>query len=190
MTIDTKAEATQDTVKPAQATPLQRAGRVGLDFINPFSDLKVLYGSVKPTLGRLKDLRERLRRSRTTGESLTWAQAVERSGQSVEQLARGYRRSRYLSWSMMMLAGGLSLTLFGLLVAAGFDLPGAAMHRAVIALFVLATVCAVSLTKVLKTNYRLWQLSHRRVSIEEKGTFADYKAENKIWLQMVTLRNN
>lgn len=189
MTTESKTNTPQDTAGPSRATPLQRVGRVGLDILNPLSDLKVLYGGVKPTLGRLSDLRERLRRSRTTQESLTWAQAVEKSGQSVEQLARGYRRSRYLSWSVMMLTGGLSLTLLGLLVAVGFDLPEAPMHRAFITLFVLTTVFAVSLTKVLKTNYRLWQLINQRVSLDEGGTFAHYKAENKMWLQLVTLRS-
>lgn len=189
MTTKSKRENLQDAAGPRRATPLQRVGRVGLDILNPLSDLKVLYGGVKPTLSRLSDLRERLRRPKAAQASLTWAQAVESSGQSVEQLARGYRRSRYLNWSVMMLTGGLSLTLLGLLAAVGFDLPETPMHRAVITLFVLTTFCAVSLTKVLKTNYRLWQLTHQRVSLDEGGTFAHYKAENKIWLQLVTIKN-
>lgn len=183
-----KPETIQGTDRPAHTTPLQRAGRIGLDFLNPLSDLKVLAKGVKPTLGRLSDLREGLRHRPTAKPSLTWAQAVEGSGQSAEQLAQGYRRRRHLPWFAMMVSAGLSLSLVVMLVTTESALPEAVLNRALSTVFMLLTICAVCFTKVLKTNFRLWQLINRRVSVDELGTFTHYRAENSMWLQLVTFK--
>lgn len=167
-------------------TSLRRVGQVGLSIINPFSDVMVIYRTgIKPIGDKLRVLREQLSRRQVTRESLSWAEAVQRSGRTAEQLLRTFRRIRTVCWLAMVLTGAFALLLCLMLIAANSGLPLGTLIRAVITDLILASIASFSMAKVLSANVRLWQLSTRRVSVEEGGTFQDYKAENPIWLQLV-----
>lgn len=166
----------------------KRVGQVGLSIINPFSDLAVIYRTgVKPVVLKLQILREQLKRNPTSAEELNWAQAVERSGRSVVQLQNAFRRKRLAWWAAMFVTGSLAVLLL-LMTFANSSLPAVTITRAAITDLVLAAAGLFSFVKVLDANYRLWQLASERVSLEECGTFHDYKVENDMWLQVMMPR--
>mgnify|MGYP000651315382 CR=1 FL=1 len=174
----------EQTYKPS---PLRRAGQVGLAILNPFSDLMVIYRTgIQPAVAKLRILRAQLKRTHVSSEQLSWAQAVERSGRPVEQLQKAFRRKRIAWWSVMLVTGSLSLLLL-LMILANLGLPTVTIIKAVVTDAVLVTAALFSFVKVLEANYRLWQLATHRVSLEELGAFQDYKAENSLWLQVVTV---
>lgn len=179
--------APESVSSPKKPTALSRVGHVGLSIINPFSDVMVIYRTgLKPIGTKLRALREQLVDRSATQESLSWAEAVERSGRSVEQLLRTFRRIRTVWWLVMVLSGAFAALLFLMLIGANISLPLGTLIRAVITDLVLASISSFSLVKVLSANFRLWQLNSGRVSVEERGTFQDYRAENKMWFQLVS----
>lgn len=164
---------------PRQATPMRRAGKIGLDILNPLSDFGVIYRTgLKPTLTRLRELREAAQRSAKPGEALNWTQAVAKSGRTVEQLLKTFRRIRVFWWCAMMITFGLSVILSAMLVAADFNIMTGTFARAVLTAVILVSLSVASSAKVLAVNFRLWQLTSQRVSIEENGTFMDYRKEH------------
>lgn len=171
---------------PAQKpTMAKRVGQVGLSILNPFSDLAVIYRTgIKPVAVKLQILREQLKRNPASTEQLNWAEAVERSGRSVAQLKKAFRRKRMAWWSVMFVTGSLAVLLL-LMTLANSSLPAMTITRAAITDLVLAAAALFSFVKVLDANYRLWQLASERVSLEECGTFLDYKVENDVWLQVM-----
>ncbi len=182
-------DADTDTSATQKPSTLRRVGHVGLAFINPFSDLMVIYRTgLKPTLTRVATLREQLRRRSTNLEELTWMQAVQRSGRSVEHLQRTFRRGRLLWWGVMMVTGGLSAALMLMIAAAYAGLPSGTLLRAGTAALVLTSISAYSVAKVVAANFRLWQLKVQRLSVEENGTFLDYRHECAMWRQVVTVK--
>lgn len=186
------ASTTADHQHPAGPSLARRVGRVGLAIINPFSDLAVIYRtSIKPVGVKLGVLQEqvaslRAMRKSKSKESLTWAQAVAYTGQSVEQLQAGFRRLRRIWWLLMVGISPVAVFLLLNILFTASSLPVQTLLRAIAVDAALATLAMLSVAKVLNNDYRLWQLASRRVSIEEQGTFHDYAAEHRIWRQVVT----
>ncbi len=166
----------------------RRAGRVGLAFINPFSDLAVIYRTgIQPLGFKLRLLGEQFKRSKAPAEQLSWKQAVEGSGRTVEQLITMFRRKRMAWWLVMIGMGSFAFLLLLMTLYTSPSLPGQTFIRAVLTDFALVSIALLGLAKVVEANYRLWQLTTKRVSLEEHGTFQDYKAETDMWLQVMTL---
>ena len=183
---DTDEERQESDKKPN--TPLQRVGHAGLSILNPFSDLGVIYRQgVQPTMGRLHQAWALLNHQSTPSESLDWAQAVARTGKSIEQLNTAFTRIRLAWWCLMVIGGGLALVLSCLALLA-HDLPSGTLLRAVITILVLTGAGGLGFVKTLITTYRLWQLQERRVSESEGGTFKDFLAENHWGRQVLMLR--
>jgi len=172
-------------------TPLRRAGQVGLSLINillPISDVVVVYRKgVLPTVAKLRLLREILTQRSTAGETLSWAQAVERSGKTIEQLKTTFKRIRATWWGLMAAPGILSVILLLMVLANKSSLPSGTLLRAAMTILILAALGAVGFVKGLIATYRLWQLEAQRVSEEEHGTFRDFLAENRWCRQVLTL---
>lgn len=176
-----------DNTDNPKVTKLRKAGLLSLAIINPFSDLGVIYRKgVQPTIGKLKQAWALLNLQSVASESLDWAQAVARSGRTLEQLETTFKRIRAGWWCVMMVGGGLALMLTGMVLLAN-DLPSGTLLRAVITILVLAGAGALGFVKTLITTYRLWQLQERRVSEREGGTFQDFLAENRWCRQVLTL---
>lgn len=174
--------------KRVPVSTMRRAGQVGLSIINPFSDFVVIYRKgVQPTLKKLSLAREMLAQRPAVGESLNWEEAVRRAGVSVEQLQKSYSRIRAVWWCLMTVTGVLSITLLGMLLVTQFNLPSGTLVRALLATVTLASLGGVGFVKVLGTNYRLWQLTERRVSEAEHGTFRDFIAESRWFRQVLTM---
>jgi len=176
------------TESAQKSTMAKRVGQVGLSILNPLSDLAVIYRTgIKPLAMKLQILREQLKRNPASTEQLNWSEAVERSGRSVAQLHKAFRRKRMAWWLVMFVTGSLALLLL-LMTLANSSLPAVTITRAVITDLVLAAAGLFSFVKVLDANFRLWQLASERVSLEECGTFHDYKLENDLWLQVIMPR--
>lgn len=164
--------------------PWKRAGSLGLTILNPFSDLGVIYRKgVKPTVGNARAALAFLKSRSDSSESLDWAQAVERSGKTAEQLATNFRRIKICWWSLMMLCGGIALMLLAMMLF-NLDLPGDTLMRVAKTILLLAIFAGVAFVKTLTAVYRLWQLQTRRVSESEGGTFKDFLSQNQ-WLRLV-----
>lgn len=173
------------------ASPLRRVGAAGLAFINPASDLVVLYRkAIKPTAVRVSELggvvKGLIRRPAQPGEALTWDAAVQRSGRSVAQLQTQLIQWRMAWWLLMAFCGALALFLLLMVLAAYSSLPGGTLIRALATLTFLVAASSLGFVKALEKTYRLWQLKVQRVSVEEGGTFQDFLAETR-WIAQ-TLR--
>jgi hypothetical protein len=181
--METESKTGPRTAEPA--SPLRRVGQVGLALINPFSDLGVIYRSaLKPTVTKLQVLREQKRKRAV--ESLDWAQAVQRSGRTPEQLVRWFRGIRLFWWCVMTIAGSLSALLLLMLLAAHADVPAITLKRAITTDLLLFFAGTLATLKVMTANFRLWQLSTQRVSLDEGGSFKSYWQQEQVWLQVVT----
>ena len=155
--------------------------------INPFSDLAVIYRTgIKPIGTKLQILRTQFERHQSPKESLTWAQAVACTGQSVEQLQSGFRRLRRIWWLLMVGISPVAIFLLLTIFYTASSLPMQTVLRAIAVDAALVTLVMLSVAKVMNNDYRLWQLTTRRVSLDEKGTFQDYAAEQRIWRQVVS----
>lgn len=166
----------------------RRAGQVGLAFINPFSDLAVIYRTgIQPLGFKLRVLRDQFKTSKAPKELLSCAQAVARSGRTVEQLLTAFRRKRMAWWVVMLGMGSFAFLLLLMMLYTSSSLPAQTLVRAILTELTLVIVALLGWAKVVEANYRLWQLSTQRVSLEERGTFQDYKAEADLWLQVMTL---
>lgn len=182
----TASDKSQETEKTPR-TPLQRAGQVGLSFLNPLSDLGVIYRQgMQPGMGRLRQAWALLNHQSTPSESLDWAQAVALTGRTSTQLRTTFTRIRFAWWCLMVISGGLALVLSGLVLLT-HDLPSGTLLRVVIAILVLTGAGGLGCVKTLIATYRLWQLQERRVSESEGGTFKDFLAENRWGRQVLTL---
>lgn len=180
---------TEQSKRKAVPPSLRRAGRVGLSLINPFSDLAVIYRrGVRPIGDNLARAWARVRERREINrDALTWAQAVAATGVSVEQLRTHCLRIRAFWWFLMLVGSGLSLMLLLMVMVTFAALPGVIVLRAIITSGVLALLGGVGFVQALVATYRLWQLTARRVSQDEKGTFGDFCAENRWCRQVVSL---
>lgn len=174
-----------------ERSPVRKAVQVGIDFINPFSDLRVIWQhGARPTVDRVQlawaTLKE-LFRAREAKPELTWLQAVECSGKPVEVIRRHFKLNQVLWWWLMALTGAVAFALLTVMILAISDLPGETLLRASIALVILVGLSCVGFVKSLVATYRLWQLDTQRVNLEERGTFHDFLAENQWFRQVVFL---
>jgi ABC-type glycerol-3-phosphate transport system permease component len=146
---------------------------------------------VKPTVARLHQAREMLSRKPATieddGVGISWANAVAATGKPVGQLVAHFKCIRAAWWSVLAITGSLSVILLIMLMLAYDGLPSSTFRRAGMTLLILGSVAFLSFVKTLIATYRLWQLQQRRVSVEERGTFKDFLAENRWCRQVLTL---
>lgn len=182
------AEPSASTPVKKPVTPLRRVGQVGLDLINPFSDLVVIYRTgVMPVVARFKLLREILSQRTRVRETLNWEQAVERAGKPIEQLQKTFKITRGAWWVVMSVPGALAILLLLMVLATKLDLPSSTLFRAGMAILVLAALSSVGFVQALVATYRLWQLQTQRVSEEERGTFKDFLSETRWCRQVLSL---
>lgn len=176
-----------DSAERAKPSTARRVGQISLAIINPFSDLAVIYRTgIKPIGTKLQILRTQFEHHQSPKESLTWAQAVACTGQSVEQLQSGFRRLRRIWWLLMVGISPVAIFLLLNIFYTASSLPMQTVLRAIAVDAALVTLVMLSVAKVMNNDYRLWQLTTRRVSLDEKGTFHDYAAEQRIWRQVVS----
>nr|WP_249221787.1 conjugal transfer protein TraX [Pantoea sp. JGM49] len=113
-----------------------------------------------------------------------WAQAVADSGQTPERLARNLRISRWIWWGLMWLTGLPVAGFLFALIAAGSSIGGTGWLRVSCVMLVLMLLSATGFVQALASGYRLWQLTEKRVSASENGSFQAYLQETR-WCRQV-----
>lgn len=171
--------------KKARITP-KRIGWFALNVFLPASEMSGLARytgrSVSRIWQRIRDI--------TAGRNADgyrpddWAQAISDTGLSPERLARNFRVTRWLWWGLMWLTGLPALGCLGMLLVAGGSISGTGWLRIGSMLIVILLLSAASFVQVLKATYRLWQLTEKRVSASEKGSFQAFLQETH-WCRTV-----
>jgi len=114
----------------------------------------------------------------------SWAQAVADSGLTPERLARNLRISRWIWWGLMWLTGLPVAGFLLMLIAAGSSISGTGWLRVGIVMCVLLLLAATGFVQALGVSYRLWQLTEKRVSASENGSFQAFLQETR-WRRVV-----
>lgn len=114
----------------------------------------------------------------------SWAQAVADSGLTPERLARNLRISRWIWWGLMWLTGLPVAGFLLMLIAAGSSISGTGWLRVGIVMCVLLLLAATGFVQALGVSYRLWQLTEKRVSASENGSFQAFLQETR-WRRLV-----
>nr|WP_218167132.1 conjugal transfer protein TraX [Cedecea sp. P7760] len=113
-----------------------------------------------------------------------WSQAVADSGQTPERLARNLRLSRWIWWGLMWLTGLPVAGFLFALIAASSSIGGTGWLRVGCVILVLMLLSATGFVQALASGYRLWQLTEKRVSASENGSFQAYLHETR-WCRQV-----
>lgn len=113
-----------------------------------------------------------------------WSQAVADSGMTPARLTRNFRVSRWIWWGLMWLTGLPAAGFLLMLMAAGSSVSGTGWLRVGCVVVVLLLLAATGFVQALKASYRLWQLTQKRVSASEEGSFQAYLQETR-WCRQV-----
>lgn len=120
------------------------------------------------------------RRRRQPG--LTWAEAVAASGMDTASIERRQLRRKKLYLAMAAVPVLMALGLFLAVLASGIYVAPLLIRLGVMTVVLMGLGC-IPLLQAVVCTWRLWQLRERRVSVEEKGTFTDFRRENA-WIRM------
>lgn len=166
----------------------KRAGWIALNIFTPASEIKNM---ARYTGNSASGLWERLRVVTSGGKAgdyrpADWSQAIADCGLSAEMLARNFRINRWLWWSLMWLTclPAVGMLAMCLLAATSGVISGTGWVRIGCVFLVLFMMAATSFVQALAASYRLWQLTEKRVSASEKGSFKDYLSESR-WCRQV-----
>ncbi|EMD4511760.1 conjugal transfer protein TraX [Salmonella enterica] len=154
----------------------------------PLSDVRYTKNKIIPSfakqLQRMRVAQKLLARHRRQ-PGLTWEEAVAASGMDTDNIARRQLRRKRLYLAMagipVLLATGLFLAV---LVSGIYIAP--LLIRAGAMIVVLLGLGSIPFLQALVCTWRLWQLREHRVSVEEKGTFMDFRRETH-WIRMTLL---
>ena len=182
---DNDSAVREDGAKPARITA-KRAGWIALNVVLPAWEVSSVTRHAGRNVSRLWQRLREVTAGRGHGDyrPADWAQAVEDSGQTPERLARNLRISRWI-WSGLMWLTGLPVAgfLFAL-IAAGSSIGGTGWLRVGCVMLVLMLLSATGFVQALASGYRLWQLTEKRVSASENGSFQAYLQETR-WCRQV-----
>lgn len=176
---------TKSDGKKARITP-KRLGWFALNVFVPASEMN---GVARYTGRNVLRLWQRIRevtagRNDTDYRPCDWSQAVADSGLSPARLERNFRVSRWLWWGLMWLTGLPALGFLALLLTAGGSISGTGWLRIGCVLLVMLLLAATGFVQVLAASYRLWQLTEKRVSESEEGSFQAFLQETR-WHRLV-----
>lgn len=183
-----KTEKIKDCEDTEKKSTSARIGRSVLSVINPSSDLKIIYRlGIKPIYEKFRTLSVFSKSESSKRELLTFEQAVQASGRTVEQLKKIYFRRQLFWWLPMALSMIFSMMIVVFSFIAS-DLPVITLIRGISWAIVLASLSIFCLVSSVKAAYRRWQLANEKVSIEEGGTFSDFMQEDNQILKVILLR--
>lgn len=179
------AGAPEKSEKKARITP-KRAGWIALNIFLPAWEVSSVTRHAGRNVSRLWQRIREVTAGRGVKDSrpADWSQAVKNSGLTPERLARNLRVSRWIWWGLMWLTL-LPVTGFMLmLIAAGSSIGGTGWLRIGCVMVVLLMLAVTGFVQALAVSYRLWQLTERRVSASEGGSFQAYLQETR-WCRQV-----
>lgn len=174
-----------------EETPRKRgitsqAGRYayrGANLLLPLGEIsslgKLTSRSLWNTVKRVGKLREMAQEENRT--QLTFDEAVAASGRTEAQLSRKFTYLKRLWWVVALASAIITPLLLVMIALAAHTLPGATLIRAFTFVLIFGAIAAIATTRVVICQFRLWQLSNRRLTPEDRGTFADFRRETD-WL--------
>ncbi|WP_324030845.1 conjugal transfer protein TraX (plasmid) [Pantoea sp. JZ2] len=182
---DNDTAARQDGAKPARITA-KRAGWVALNIVLPAWEVSSVARHAGRNVTRLWQRLRDVTAGRGAGDyrPADWAQAVTDTGLTPERLARNLRISRWIWWGLMWLTGLPVTGFLFALTAAGSSISGTGWLRVGCVMLVLIMLSATGFVQALAMSFRLWQLTEKRVSASENGSFQAYLQETR-WCRQV-----
>ncbi len=151
----------------------------------PLSEARYTKNKIIPSfakqLQRMRVAKKLLaRRRRQPG--LTWAEAVAASGMDTTGIERRQlrRKKQYLAIAAVPVL--MAVGLFIAVLASGIYVAPLLIRLGVMTV-VLVMLGSIPLLQAVVCTWRLWQLRERRVSVEEKGTFTDFRRETA-WIRL------
>ncbi|EBG6822336.1 conjugal transfer protein TraX [Salmonella enterica] len=151
----------------------------------PLSETRYTKNKIIPSLAKqLQRMRvaKKLLARRRRQPGLTWAEAVAASGMDAAGIERRQLRRKKLYLAMAAVPVLMALGLFLAVLASGIYVAPLLIRLGVMTV-VLVGLGSIPLLQAVVCTWRLWQLRERRVSVEEKGTFTDFRRENA-WIRM------
>ena len=136
--------------------------------------------SLKTNASRIRQLLQ-VRREQSK-EQLTYEQAVAYSGLSPQQLIAKFRLLKRFWWVIAAITLLMTPVLAIMIALSAPALPGATLIRACTFVAIFAALASIASLKVVTSQYRLWQLQHRRLSVEEGGTFENFRSATR-WIK-------
>jgi hypothetical protein len=164
----------------------KRAGWIALNIFMPAWEVSSWSRHAGRNVSRLWQRLREVTAGRGAGDyrPASWAQAVADSGLTPERLARNLRVSRWIWWGLMWLTGLPVAGFLMMLIAAGSSISGTGWLRVGIVMCVLLLLAATGFVQALGVSYRLWQLTEKRVSASENGSFQAFLQETR-WRRVV-----
>lgn len=164
----------------------KRAGWIALNIFLPAWEVSSWSRHAGRNVSRLWQRLREVTAGRGAGDyrPASWAQAVADSGLTPERLARNLRISRWIWWGLMWLTGLPVAGFLMMLIAAGSSISGTGWLRVGIVMCVLLLLAATGFVQALGVSYRLWQLTEKRVSASENGSFQAFLQETR-WRRVV-----
>lgn len=184
---DTDSASPERNAKKFRITP-KRVGWIALNVVLPAWEVSSWTCHTGHNISRLwKRLRE-VTSGRGAGDyrPTDWMQAVADSGRTPERLAHNLRISRWIWWGLMWLTGLPVMGFLLMLIAAGSSIGGTGWLRVGCVMIVLMLLSATGFVQALAVSYRLWQLTEKRVSVSEGGSFQAYLQETRWCLQVLS----
>lgn len=182
---DNDAVAPQGGAAPGRRMA-KRAGWIALNIFLPAWEVSSWSRHAGRNVSRLWQRLREVTAGRGAGDyrPASWAQAVADSGLTPERLARNLRISRWIWWGLMWLTGLPVAGFLLMLIAAGSSISGTGWLRVGIVMCVLLLLAATGFVQALGVSYRLWQLTEKRVSASENGSFQAFLQETR-WRRLV-----
>lgn len=182
---ESDSTVSEKNTTPVRITP-KRIGWIALNVMLPAWEVSSLTRHAGKNVSRLWQRLREVTADRNAGDyrPANWSQAIADSGQSPERLAKNLRISRWIWWALMWLT---ALPVFGflmMLIAAGNSIGGTGWLRVGCVITVLMLLSVTGFVQALATSYRLWQLTEKRVSAEENGSFHAFLQETR-WCRQV-----
>lgn len=151
----------------------------------PLSETRYTKNKIIPSfakqLQRMRVAKKLLaRRRRQPG--LTWAEAVAASGMDTADIERRQLRRKKQYLAMAAVPVLMAVGLFLAVLASGIYVAPLLIRLGVMTVVLVGLGC-IPLLQAVVCTWRLWQLRERRVSVEEKGTFTDFRRETA-WIRL------
>ncbi|HHR3896534.1 TPA: conjugal transfer protein TraX [Salmonella enterica] len=151
----------------------------------PLSEARYTKNKIIPSfakqLQRMRVAKKLLaRRRRQPG--LTWAEAVAASGMDTVGIERRQLRRKKQYLAMAAVPVLMAVGLFLAVLASGIYVAPLLIRLGIMTI-VLVMLGSIPLLQAVVCTWRLWQLRERRVSVEEKGTFTDFRRETA-WIRL------
>lgn len=171
--------------KKKRITP-KRMGWIALNAVVPAWEASSMIGHASDNVSRLWHRLREVTAGRGAGNyrPADWSQAVADSGVSPARLANNLRISRWIWWWLMWVTCLPVMGFFMMLIASGSSISGIGWLRVGCVMLVLMLLSITGFVQSLSMSYRLWQLTEKRVSASEKGSFRHFLHETR-WCRTV-----